>query len=152
MAMTNDDMISTLNNLIETCRDGENGFRTAAEGVSRNDLKQLVIEYSRQRAQFVSELQSVIVRLGGDPQDSGSIAASLHRGWIDIKSAVTGKDDDAIVAECERGEDSAKRNYEDALKQNLPRDVADVVSRQSEQIFEAHNRISDLKHRGVRNS
>lgn len=142
---TNDDAISTLNNLIETCKDGENGFRTAAEGVTNAELKTLFNTYSQQRAQFAAELQGEVRRLGGDPEKTGSVAATLHRGWIDIKSTVTGQDENAIIAECERGEDSAKKNYEEALGENLPANVAEIVQRQFGQVKEAHDRIRNLE-------
>ena len=142
---TNDNTISTLNNLIETCKDGENGFRTAAEGVKNTQLTTLFNTYSQQRAQFAAELQGEVRRLGGDPEKSGSVAATLHRGWIDIKSAVTGQDENAIIAECERGEDSAVSNYEDALRENLPANVAEIVQRQFGQVKEAHDRIRNLE-------
>jgi uncharacterized protein (TIGR02284 family) len=147
MANRNDDVISTLNNLIETCRDGQTGFHSAAEGVMDSKLKSLFGQYSQQRAQFVGELQGEVRRLGGDPQNTGSVAAALHRGWMDIKSAVTGKDEHRILEECERGEDSAVRNYEDALTQNLPPEVMSVVQRQYKDIREAHDRIRNLRDR-----
>ena len=142
----NDNVISCLNNLIETCKDGQNGFKTAAEGVDRSELKTLFYEYSQQRAAFAGELQNEVRRLGGDPEKSGSVAASLHRGWIDIKSAVTGKDDNAVIAECERGEDSAVRNYREALSdENLPADVRTVVERQYAAVQAAHDRVRSLE-------
>jgi uncharacterized protein (TIGR02284 family) len=142
----NDNVISCLNNLIETCKDGQDGFKTAAEGVDRSELKTLFYEFSQQRASFAGELQNEVRRLGGDPEKSGSVAASLHRGWIDIKSAVTGHDDNAIIAECERGEDSAVRNYKDALNdKNLPSDVRTVVERQYAAVQAAHDRIRSLE-------
>jgi len=147
VAITNDDVISTLNNLIETCRDGQNGFQSAAEGVTDPQLKSLFGQYAQQRAQFVGELQGEVRRLGGDPENSGSVAAALHRGWINIKSAVTGKDEHNILEECERGEDSAVRNYEDALKEVLPSQVMSLVQRQFESIREAHNRVRALRDR-----
>src|SRR5881409_1158135 len=88
--MSNDDVVSTLNGLIETCKDGQEGFKQAAEGVERSDLKSLFFEFSQQRAHFAGELQSLVQTLGEDPAKSGSFAGSLHRGWINIKSAVTG--------------------------------------------------------------
>ena len=94
---SNDDVVSTLNGLIETCKDGQNGFKEAAEGVERSDLKSLFYEFSQQRSQFAGELQSLVQSLGGDPENTGSMAAALHRGWINIKSAVTGKDEAAIA-------------------------------------------------------
>ncbi|HEX8775854.1 MAG TPA: PA2169 family four-helix-bundle protein [Pyrinomonadaceae bacterium] len=146
MATDKDNAISTLNNLIETCKDGQNGFQAAADGVKNNDLKTLFHTYSRQRAEFAGELQAEVGRLGGDAEKTGSLAASLHRGWIDIKSAVTGEDENAVISECERGEDSAVRNYEDALReQDLPADVRAIVERQFAQIKEAHDRIRSLE-------
>jgi uncharacterized protein (TIGR02284 family) len=142
----NDNVISVLNNLIETCKDGQNGFQTAAEGVKRSDLKTLFGQYSQQRAQFAGELQNEVLRLGGDPAETGSVAATLHRGWINIKSAVTGEDENAVIAECERGEDSAVANYKDALAdENLPSDIRSIVERQSAQVKEAHDRIRNLE-------
>src|SRR5436309_6642320 len=125
--MDNDSVISTLNNLIETCKDGQNGFREAADGVKNGELKTLFLAYSQQRAQFAGELQNEVLRLGGDPEKTGSVAATLHSGWIDSKSAVTGEDEGAVITECERGEDSAVRNYEDALKEDLPANIRSII-------------------------
>lgn len=147
MAMTYDDAISTLNNLIETCRDGQNGFQTAAEGVENSEYKRLFEQYAQQRAQFVGELQGEVRSLGGDPETMGSVAAALHRGWINIKSVVTGKDEHSILEECERGEDSAVRNYQDALGQPLPADAQALVRRQYQAVQEAHNRVRSLRDR-----
>lgn len=145
MATDNDGVISTLNNLIETCKDGQNGFQTASEGVKNSELKTLFLGYSQQRAQFAGELQNEVQRLGGDPENTGSVAATLHRGWINIKSTVTGEDEAAVIAECERGEDSAVRNYKDALAQNLPENIRSIVQSQYTQVQEAHDRIRSLE-------
>jgi uncharacterized protein (TIGR02284 family) len=142
---SNDDVISTLNGLIETCKDGQNGFQEAAEGVERSDLKSLFYEFSQQRAQFAGELQSLVQSLGGDPENTGSMAAALHRGWINIKSAVTGKDEAAILNECERGEDSAKDTYKDALKQSLPANIMETVQTQYVAVQSAHDRVKALR-------
>ena len=140
----NDNVISTLNGLIETCRDGQNGFQTAAEGVTNSELKTLFHGYAQQRAQFVGDLQTEVRRLGGDPENMGSVAATLHRGWINIKSTVTGKDESAIIAECERGEDSAVSAYRDALDEDLPANIRAVVERQYAEVKQAHDRIRSL--------
>jgi uncharacterized protein (TIGR02284 family) len=142
---SNNDVISTLNGLIETCKDGQNGFQEAAEGVERSDLKSLFYEFSQQRAQFAGELQSLVQQLGGDPENSGSMAAALHRGWINIKSAVTGRDESAILSECERGEDSAKNTYKSALEQALPANVMEVVQTQYVAVQSAHDRVKALR-------
>lgn len=142
---SNEEVISTLNNLIETCRDGQNGFQTAAAGVESSELKTLFHTYSQQRASFVGELQDEVRRLGGDPEDTGSVAATLHRGWINLKSAVTGKDDAAVVTECERGEDSAVANYRDALSTDLPANVRSAVERQFGEVKQAHDRVRAIE-------
>jgi uncharacterized protein (TIGR02284 family) len=143
--MANEDVISTLNSLIETCKDGQNGFQTAAEGVERSDLKSIFYEYSQQRSQFAGELQTLVRELGGDPENTGSTSAAIHRGWINIKSIVTGKDDQAILDECERGEDVAKAAYEKATQTELPSNVSTVVQQQATQVKEAHDRVRALR-------
>src|SRR5262249_45076128 len=105
MALTNDEVISTLNNLIENCKDGQQGFQTATEGNHDGSVKKILQQYAQERAQFVGELQNEVRRLGGDPEKTGSVAGALHRGWMNIKTAVTGKDEHAVLEECERGED-----------------------------------------------
>src|SRR6476469_9763551 len=88
---TNADAISKLNDLIEICKDGQNGFKEAAEGIQDSSLKSTFYEYSQQRSEFVGTLQELVRGLGGDPEQSGSISGAVHRAWIDIKSAVTGR-------------------------------------------------------------
>jgi len=118
--MDNDDVISTLNGLIETCKDGEEGFREAAAGVKNSEFKSLFADFSLQRSQFAGVLQELVRSLGGDPESEGSIAGAIHRGWIDLKTALTSNDEKAVLNECERGEDSAKNAYAEALEQALP--------------------------------
>jgi uncharacterized protein (TIGR02284 family) len=138
-------VISTLNGLIETLKDGEQGFKTAAEGVKESTIKSLFLQYSKQRTEMIRELEAEVRRLGGDPEKAGSIAGAAHRGWINIKSAVTGKDDASIIAEAERGEDSAKRMYEEALKEPLPAQTIALVREQSMKIHDAHDRVRALE-------
>ncbi|HEU4697917.1 MAG TPA: PA2169 family four-helix-bundle protein [Gemmatimonadales bacterium] len=139
------DALSTLNNLLETCRDGEQGFRTAADGVDDANLKRLFQSYAQQRAEFVAELQREVQRLGGDPADHGHAAAAAHRGWINIKSAVTGKDDHAVLAEAERGEDYAVKAYRQALDSGLSPELRMIVERQYMQVKEAHDHVRAMR-------
>lgn len=141
----NNDAVSTLNSLIETCKDGEKGFKEAAEGLQAADIKATFLEYSRERAQMAAELQAEVRRLGGDPDTGGSMSASLHRGWIDLKAAVTGRDDHAIVSEAERGEDVAKAAYESALKTSLPASAQTLVQQQSAKVRRVHDAVRDLR-------
>lgn len=142
---SNSDVIATLNGLIETCKDGQNGFTTAAEGIERSDLKTVFYEFSQQRSEFTGVLQELVRSLGGDPESTGTFSAAVHRGWIDIKSLVTGKDEEAILNECERGEDYAKEAYVAALQTSLPANIADVVGQQSQAVLAAHNKIKSLR-------
>jgi uncharacterized protein (TIGR02284 family) len=140
------DVTSVLNDLIETCKDGEQGFRTAAEKAKDSSLKSLFSKYSSQRAAYVTELQSLVRELGGDPATTGHIAATLHRGWINLKEALSKDEDKAIVNECESGEDAAIKNYKDALSKSLPANVLSLVQKQFSGIQEAHGVVRDLKH------
>lgn len=142
---TNDHAISVLNDLIQTCKDGQEGFQTASEGVKSTSLKSLFSQYSLQRAQFAGVLQQEVNRLGGSPETGGSVSASLHRGWINIKSAVTGSDESAIVAECERGEDAARDAYQRALKEHLPVDVRSMVESQFVEVKQGHDKVRSLE-------
>src|SRR4029453_14730176 len=105
--MSTDEVISTLNDLIETSKDGEYGFRTSAESLSNAQLKQVFQRYADSCPEAARGLQAKVRSLGGDPEKGGSISGAAHRAFVNIKSAITGKDDQAIVNEVERGEDVA---------------------------------------------
>jgi uncharacterized protein (TIGR02284 family) len=136
---------SVLNDLIETLKDGQEGFKQAAEAVRDQQLKSLFVEYSQQRSQFATDLQSQVRNLGNEPETGSSATGALHRGWINLKSAVTGGDDHAILAECERGEDSAVKEYKKALDDNLSQPLYELISRQYTDIKAAHDRIRNLR-------
>jgi uncharacterized protein (TIGR02284 family) len=138
--------ISTINNLIETLKDGQKGFTEAADAVNDPQLKSLFTGYSEQRSRFASELQAQARSVGEtEPETGGSAAGAMHRGWINLKSAITSKDESVILAECERGEDAAVQAFEKAMRDDLPSPVRDIVSRQYSQIKSAHDRIKDLR-------
>ena len=144
---SDEEVISTLNGLIETCRDGQEGFRAAAEGVKSAELRELFRTYARQRAGFAGELQDEVRRLGGDPERSGSLVASLHRGWMGLRAALEGADDRAVVGECERGEAVALEAYRAALNRDMPANVRAMVERQFAEVKEAHNLLANLERR-----
>ena len=135
-----------IDNLIETLKDGQEGFKQAAEAVSNSQLKSVFRDYSQQRSRFATALQSE-ARSHGEtkPETSSSATGALHRGWINLKSAVTGGDEHAILAECERGEDSAVEEYRKALDNGLSPTAQELVSRQFTEIKTAHDRIRGLR-------
>jgi len=140
------EIVSTINGLIETLKDGQEGFKQASEAVKDPSLKSLFNEFSQQRARFATELQTEATELGEfNPEDSSSVSGAMHRAWINIKSAVTSGDDHAILAEAERGEDSAVNEYQDAMKEAIAAPVRDVIARQYYEVKNAHDRIRNLR-------
>ena len=140
-----DQIGSTLNELIQTSKDGENGFRAAAESVQDSNLRHLLESYAQQRAEFAAELQLEVRRLAQDPVDTGHATAALHRSWMEIKAGLTGRDEAAVIAECERGEDTAVATYRKALESDLPDHLRIIVQRQSSEVEQAHDHIRSLE-------
>lgn len=140
-----DNTANTLNDLVETAKDGEAGFRHAAEHVKSQQLRSLFERYAQQRASFAQELQAVVSTLGDKPAESGHVASTLHRGWISIKEAVS-SGDKAIVDEAERGEDVAMEAYRKALSSDLTGNARAIVEKQFAGVQEAHGTVRDLKH------
>ena len=143
--MDNDDVIDTLNKLIDTCKDGEYGFRTSAEHVRSEHLRSVFLERAESCRQGATELQQAVVRCGGEPDEHSSASGTLHRGWLGLKGMLTGDRDQAALNECERGEDAALARYREALKHDLPSDIAEIVQRQYEGVKRNHDQIRSLR-------
>jgi uncharacterized protein (TIGR02284 family) len=142
---TDDTTISTLNDLIETCKDGEYGFKTCAERVQSASLRSVMSECAQSCREAATELQAEVARLGGKPEQESSISGTMHRGWVRLKEALGGDSDLSILEECERGEDAALARYRDAVKADLPAGVAALVRRQYEGAKRNHDRIRNLR-------
>jgi len=134
-----------IDNLIETLKDGQQGFKEAAESVKDPQLKSLFHDYAQQRARFLVELRSKAQNPEERDEVGGTATGALHRGWINLKSALTKGDDHGILSECERGEDSAVEEYQKALNNGLSAPVREIVSRQYTEIKAVHDRIRDLR-------
>jgi len=147
MTTTTKTIVSHLNTLIETCKDGEKGFTDAAEHVQDDQLRTLFTNYAAQRRDFALELQDLVTTYGKEPETESSMSSALHRTWIDFKSALTDHSNHAVLAECERGEDAIKKAYRDALlpDSGLTSDLIQIVSRQQEGINASHDRIKALR-------
>jgi uncharacterized protein (TIGR02284 family) len=143
--MDKSDIIDNLNDLIQITEDSHDGYSRSAEDAKDPDIKALFTDLSAQRESMVRELQNLVRQQGGEPKDSGTILAGAHRFFVDLKSAVTGKDRDSIIKEVERGESEAIRRYENVLSKGLPADVSSVVSRLLDRFRSDRNRMASLK-------
>lgn len=145
MAIDTSEIRSTLNSLIATAKDGEEGFRAAAEKLQNTEYRRIFEHFASQRARFASELQNEVSRIGGTAETSGHVTGAIHRGWISLVDAVTGTDDHAILAEAERGEDAAVKSYRDAMAKDLPSDIRSVIEGQFQEVMSAHNQVKALR-------
>ena len=140
-----DDVIETLNDVLESCRDGEYGFRECAEHVKAQDIKTLLSRHADECRTAGLELVTHIRRLGGEPDEGGSVSGAMHRGWVSVRGSLSGYTDLAMLDECERGEDAAMARYRNALKEDLPSDIRAVVERQAQGAQRNHDQVKALR-------
>lgn len=143
--MDNDRIVSVLNGLIEISRDGAEGFRTCAEDVDDPALKQYFQNRAESCIHAVSELSSAVRRYGGTPDTGGSATGTLHRVWVDLKTALTSQDNLAVLEECERGEAAAVIAYENALREELTGDLRALLEMQCDGAKRNHDRVRQLR-------
>ena len=143
--MNNNEVVEILNGLIETCKNCQEVYRASADTIRNSEFRRLFTIFSQQRAQFASELQEELHRLGGEPSAVGTAPASLQRGWINVKPTIKSGDEASIIVECQHAEEAAVSNYQDALSADLPLDVQYVVKRQYMDIKDAYDRIRILQ-------
>lgn len=143
--MDQDEILSVLNDLVLTCKDGEQGFRKCADLASDPTLKALFLNRADSRATSADALQEYVRRHGGEPSTSSSISGTLHRRWIDLKTVLGGNDDEQILAECERGEEAALQSYCHALEAGLPEDIHAIVAQQHQGIEKTLEQIRALR-------
>jgi uncharacterized protein (TIGR02284 family) len=144
MIAMNDEVVITLNRLVRLNQASERGFETASEHVKNRGLKLQLKEYARQRAYFREELRLEIIKWGGAVQVARDPLAALHRGWIDIKAALTvGRDNEAqvVLGECLRGERVALWQYEQARQMVLPVAVDELLLQQAGEIQAVYDRL-----------
>jgi uncharacterized protein (TIGR02284 family) len=134
--------------LVETLRDGERGFATAADKLRDSDRPQWASTLERlagQRAGFRQEIVALGHDYGDDVDESGTVTAALHRGWIALKDAVTGDDAGAVLGAAVTGEDHAVSEYEKALEQDLSAGFREVVARQHAAVVAAREEVKALQ-------
>lgn len=145
--MTHDEIIDTLNDLIRVCNDGVEGFRTCAEhaNISSATLKSMLTQRQHECASASDALRSLVLEQGADAVTGTTVGGALRRGWLVVKTSVTGKTDRAVLEECERGEDVAKEAYRKALAQGLPSPIRAVVEIQYQGVLRNHDLIKKLR-------
>ncbi|MEO8103910.1 MAG: PA2169 family four-helix-bundle protein [Betaproteobacteria bacterium] len=143
--MENDEIIDTLNTLIETSRDGENGFTACAEDAEDAALRAYFTICATRCRESVHTLAELVKHYGGSPEPSGSVLAPLNRAWLDLRAALSANNDLAVLEECERAEDMALGAYQQAVNKNLPVDVLPVVMLQLNGVQENHDRVRTMR-------
>ena len=140
------DTVDVLRDLINTCRDGEKGFQEAANHANKAEFKTMFHNVSQERASFAQELESELAKIAPDKtgKDDGHVVGTLHRAWIDTKTAL-GAGDQAILEWLEQGEDYAKNRYGEALSKGLPAAALTIVRRQAESVRSVHDRVKTLR-------
>ncbi len=145
--MDNQDQVSALNELIETTIDSITGFENSASDIKHERLRQIFRERADERQRVVEDLRSEVRRLGGDPEESGTFLGKAHQRFEDLKAAISGGDDKAIINEVERGEDYLKNKYETVLESGrLSGETRSVVERAYQSVRSGHDQVSQLKH------
>ena len=143
--MDENNAVSVVENLIETCKDSQKGYHDAAEHVKSPTLKAYFNELSLERARFAQELQTQLATLGKpDKKVSGSVSGAMHRAWLDTKANLGGGDK-TILESVEAGEDSAKETYGKALSGTLPSTLKEIVGRQAASVQRAHDKVRVLR-------
>jgi uncharacterized protein (TIGR02284 family) len=139
--------ITTLNTLIATTIDSITGYEDAASNSEAGRFQQMFRDRASERQRVVEQLRDEVRRLGGNPEDDGSFMGKTHQRFLDLKAAVTGRDEKAIINEVERGEDYIKEKYETALNSDeLSGDCRAAVERAYQSVREGHDQMSQLKH------
>lgn len=139
--------ITTLNTLIATLIDSIEGYETSAGDVRDPSLAQRFTARAEERRRAVAPLQETVRSLGGKPEDDGSLAGGAHRMFVNLKQAVTGSDDKAVINEVERGEDYLKGKFEAALKAETLSGAGRAAVQQAwESVRTGHDEMSRLKH------
>lgn len=129
MADTNND-VTVLNSLIKTLNDSIQGYQESAKDIGNQRFATMFQERAQERQQSVTQLQAEVARMGGDPNSGGSLLGSAHHVFVNLKSAITGKDDSAILNEVQRGEDYLRDKFDEALADgNLSPSARQVVER-----------------------
>jgi uncharacterized protein (TIGR02284 family) len=127
--------------VIKTLQDGQKGFAEIGEHLQDATVKRYFLAESLHRANFRAELENQLHRDGmADIKESGSVAGALHRAWADVKAKLGGGDH-ALLETAEDGEKAALDTYRDALEQDLPLPVRQLLTHQQAHLVTSQDYI-----------
>jgi uncharacterized protein (TIGR02284 family) len=134
---------TVLKSVINSLEDGQKGMAEIGEHLKNDTLKRYFLAESLKRANFRGELENELHRHGvHDVHESGTVAGALHRAWADVKAKLGGGDH-TLLETAEQGEDEAKKAYKDALDQELPLPIRQLLTEQQAHIISSHDYVRD---------
>ncbi len=133
-----------LNQLLEKTYDAEKGYKEAADNVKDAKMKSFLQEQAQQRYNFGHEIKQEIKAFDQEPDKGGSAKGSLHRTWMDVKTAFSGNENETVMKEVQRGEEAALEDYDEILAEStLPGTTKDILRNQRQQIAQAKQSASN---------
>ena len=114
------DALDSLNALIEACKDGEFGCRVGAEHARAPALRQALAARADDYRAAADRVRAHVLHLGATPEDGGSTAGAMRRGWMAIRGRLAALDDEAILQDREDEEASTQAALHEALARPLP--------------------------------
>jgi uncharacterized protein (TIGR02284 family) len=142
-----ENIVEALTNLAQSNRDSEEGYSEAAESVrdSDSELHTLLHKNAQQRARFAGELEQEVRTYGGEYPIEGTLGGTLRKGWLNLRSALSGGDASAILDECINSDEGALEDYRDTLQQDLPDYLKEMIRQQHDEIMETVQHLRALK-------
>ena len=142
-ASKNAEMEKVLRSLINTLQDSQKGFADIGEHLKDETLKRYFLAESLKRANFRAELENELHRHGvADVKETGTVSGAVHRVWGDLKAKLV-SGDHTLLETAEQGEDVAKKAYADALQQELPLPVRQLIAEQQQHVNTSHDYVRD---------
>lgn len=142
--MQNQQAISKLNDLFQTYKDSEEGYRLAAKEVHGQQFKTLFRRAAGERANFARKMQEEVLKLGGKPATGGTMAGSLHRSWMKFRYQLNLHDDEVVLCECLRGDEKALEKYQDLFFDRLYPEGEPIISDQCVKLVEMRDFLRNI--------